>query len=91
MNDNWWSDFTCRLGYEGLFHKRVGDNYPEGAATFYKSSQFKLNQQENSSYTQLAHDVSHRLYKFCYYNLTAEALDRSFWLIGHMFDRDIYC
>ena len=49
---------VCRLGYEGLFCRRVGDSFPEGAATFYKSSQFKLSQHEHISYTQLAHNVS---------------------------------
>ena len=35
--------FVCfRLGYEGTFVKRASEDYPEGCATFYRSSRFSV-------------------------------------------------
>ena len=47
----------CRLGYEGMFFKRIGKGYPEGAATFYRTSKIQLMSCENASYDQLANQV----------------------------------
>ncbi|XP_067946489.1 uncharacterized protein [Watersipora subatra] len=43
------------LGYDGTFLKRRGTKYPEGEATFYKTSKFRSKSHHTFCYTDLAH------------------------------------
>ena len=63
----------CRLGYEGMFFKRIGEGYQEGAATFYRTSKIQLMNCENTSYAQLANQVCFKI--FWIYRLEIFALD----------------
>ena len=45
-----------------MFFKRIGEGYPEGAATFYRTSKIQLMSCENASYAQLANQVCFKIF-----------------------------